>query len=403
MSASIAEAGPVPARDPGSASVVVLLMCSMMTVMAGATISPSLPQMVRAFQGTPNADVLVRLVITITSLAIALTATPVGALADRVGRLPILITGIALYVIAGTGGLWIDDLTVLLASRVLLGIAVAAIMTSASALIGDYFDGPKRAKILGWQGSAMGFGGVVFITLGGLLAQTGWRGPFWVYAIPIFLLIAVPMVLHEPARAPRRAPGEAAEKEPQHQRYMLYGSAFLLMAGFYAIPVQMPFLLAERGYTDPQIAGMALGTVTLVSATASLNFGAITRRVRPGLVVPLAALTAGIGVLLAGLATSLPVTFAALAIAGFGLGLTMPGMTSFLMRITPRARLGRVMGGYTTAIFLGQFASPLMLQPMISAGGTAAGVTSAAVFFTLGAVVMRLIALRYRRDLAAAQ
>lgn len=403
MSASIADAGLIPAKDPGPAGVAVLLFCSMMTIMAGATISPSLPQMVHAFDGTPNAEVLVRLVITITSLAIALAATPVGALADRFGRRPLLIAGIALYVAAGTGGLWIDHLTTLLASRVLLGIAVAAIMTSTSALIGDYFDGEKRGRVLGWQGSAIGFGGVVFITLGGLLAQTGWRGPFWVYAIPLFLLVAVPMILHEPGRGPRRAHGETADREPQGPRFMLYGAAYLVMAGFYAIPVQMPFLLAERGHTDPQLAGMALGTVTLVSAVASLRFGAITRRLRPGLVVPLATLTAGTGVLFAGLSPSLPITFAALALAGLGLGLTMPGMPSFLMRITPRARMGRVMGGFTTAIFLGQFSSPLLLQPVIRVGGIAAGVASAAAFFAAAALVMRLIALRYRRDQAAAQ
>lgn len=403
MSASIADAGPVPAKDPGPAGVAVLLFCSMMTIMAGATISPSLPQMVEAFQGTPNAEILVRLVITITSLAIALTATPVGALADRFGRLPLLTGGIALYVVAGTAGLWIDHLSALLASRVLLGMAVAAIMTSATALIGDYFDGEKRGRVLGWQGSAMGFGGVVFITLGGLLAQTGWRGPFWVYAIPLLLIVAVPLILHEPGRTEPGTPGTVAEREPQGPRFMLYAAAFLVMAGFYAIPVQMPFLLAEQGHPEPKLAGMALGTVTLVSAVASLNFGAVTRLLRPGFVVPLATLIAGAGVLVAGLSPALPVTFVALAVIGLGLGLTMPGLPSFLMRITPHARMGRVMGGFTTAIFLGQFASPLLLQPVIAAGGISAGVASAAGLFVAAAVVMRMIALRYRREQAAAQ
>ncbi|MSU91133.1 MFS transporter [Rhodobacteraceae bacterium 2CG4] len=403
MTASIADAGPVPVQDPGRVGVAVLLFCSMMTVMAGATISPSLPQMVLAFQDTPDAGILVRLVITITSLAIALTAMPVGALADRIGRIPLLTGGIALYVAAGTAGLWVDQLGALLASRVALGMAVAAIMTTATALIGDYFDGERRGRILGWQGSAMGFGGVVFITLGGLLAQTGWRGPFWVYAIPIVLLAAVPLILHEPARLRPGTPGQSAGREPQGPRFLLYAAAFLVMAGFYAVPVQMPFLLAEQGHPEPRVAGLALGTVTLVSALASLNFGAVTRRLRPGLVVPLATAAAGAGVLIAGLAPALPLTFAGLALTGLGLGLTMPGLPSFLMRITPRARMGRVMGGFTTAIFLGQFASPLLLQPAIARAGTAAGVASAAVLFAAAAALLRLIALRYRVAQAAAR
>ena len=73
------------------------------------------------------------------------------------------------------------------------------------------------------------------------------------------------------------------------------------------------------------------------------------------------------------------------------LGLLMPSLSGLLMSVTPRARLGRVMGGFTTSVFLGQFLSPVLLQPAIAAGGTAWGfVAAAALALALSATLLAL-------------
>jgi hypothetical protein len=51
-------------------------------------------------------------------------------------------------------------------------------------------------------------------------------------------------------------------------------------------------------------------------------------------------------------------------VAGFGLGLLVPNMNLCLVSITPSALRGRVLGGWTTCLFLGQFLSPLLSQPL---------------------------------------
>ena len=79
-----------------------LLASAALTIMAGATIAPSLPAMREVFVGTPGAEVLVRLVLTITALAIALTAPLAGLFADRVGRRPLLVGSLVLYALAGS-------------------------------------------------------------------------------------------------------------------------------------------------------------------------------------------------------------------------------------------------------------------------------------------------------------
>lgn len=166
----------------------VLLACASLTVMAGATIAPGLPGLLAHFSDQSDAEYLTRFILTIPGLAIAFSAPIAGFLADKFGRRFLLQFGVVLYVAAGSGGLWLSDLHLLLLSRVLLGVAVGAVMVSSMALLADHFQGAERDRAMGIQASAMSAGGIVFVFAGSMLADVSWRAPFGVYLIPILLL-----------------------------------------------------------------------------------------------------------------------------------------------------------------------------------------------------------------------
>jgi MFS family permease len=67
---------------------ITLLLISTLTVMAGATIAPSLPAMQAVFADIPNVGYLVWLVLTLPALFIAIGAPLVGVLIDQLGRKP---------------------------------------------------------------------------------------------------------------------------------------------------------------------------------------------------------------------------------------------------------------------------------------------------------------------------
>ena len=76
-----------------------------------------------------------------------------------------------------------------------------------------------------------------------------------------------------------------------------------------------------------------------------------------------------------------------LVIAGIGGGIAMPNYGAWLLaRTTPAAR-GRAMGGLVAAIFMGQFLSPLLAQPVILAAGLPM------LFVTAGILALALAAL----------
>ncbi len=114
-------------RDPRA---VALLLAASLTTMANATISPALPGLERLFADDPNASLLVRLLVPAPSLGVAVCAPLVGLVADRYGRRQLLLSGVFLFVIAGSAGLLLPDLASIFASRLLLGVAVALIMTA---------------------------------------------------------------------------------------------------------------------------------------------------------------------------------------------------------------------------------------------------------------------------------
>lgn len=371
-------------QNPQSwATKITLLLASSLTVMAGATVSPALPAMKQYFESA-IADVdtrttLVKLIITLPALFIAIGSPIAGLIVDRFGRKPLLLITTLLYGLAGSSGLYFDSLTAILAGRAVLGFAVAGVMVAATTLIADYYRGPARAEFMGLQAGFMGLGGVLFLTLGGILAQQNWRYPFAIY---LFAWSIVPLILAfilEPNRSDASLPGVESptpEAPPQSMPVgvlgIVYGLTTLSQIAFYLIPVQLPFFLESLVQAVPSQSGLAIAVCTLFSAIASLTYGKLKRRMEFVTFLPLIFGLMGIGYLLIGQSANWAQVLTGLAISGMGLGILMPNMTVWLSAAVPEAMRGRALGGLSTAMFLGQFLSPIVTQPFTKIVGLGA-------------------------------
>jgi MFS family permease len=383
----------------GAVLKATLLAASALTVMAGATIAPSLPAMREAFSGVEGADYLVRLALTTHAVFIALGAPLAGLVADRFGRKPLLAASVVLYGLAGGSGLVLDSLYAILAGRAFLGLAVAGVMTSATALIADYFEGDRRARFLGLQAAFTGVGGFVFLTLGGLLAGVDWRGPFLIYLAALALLPAVLLKLYEPDRSggEEGAGGPAAAGGgglPWKALGLVYGSALVGQVVFYTIPTQLPFYLESLLGAGPAASGFAIAASTLVGAATSTQYGRVKRRLSFVAVAALSVSLLGAGLIGVSLSASYAAVVASMAVAGLGAGLLLPNLSAWVSEVVPAALRGRAIGGMTTAVFAGQFLSPVLTQPAVAAlglGAAYAAVGGLAVLLALGtAAALRL-------------
>ncbi|MBP5980787.1 MAG: MFS transporter [Halomonas sp.] len=343
-----------------------MLFASTMTVMSGAIIAPALPGISRHF--SEHSQVLIQLILTLPALMITLFSPLMGYLADRFGRKPLLLLMLSIYGLAGGAGFLIDSVNLLLASRALMGVAVAGILSISTTLVGDYLEGSERVRFLGLQSSCMALGGVVFINLGGVLSDWSWRGPFLLYLTGVFLLPYAWAMLKEPHAQSGGQAGHATA--PVNVDFMRTGIAYfvgmLSMMMFYMFPAQLPFLLSEQGEISGIAIGIALSTAALTASVVSFCYGYYKPFLSVITIYVAGFVLAAAGFLVVGLTESYAMAIVGAALSGFGLGAFMPNTTAWLMRITPQRVRGRVFGGFTATFFFGQFISPIAVAPAIT-------------------------------------
>lgn len=365
---------------------LTLLLLSVQTVMAAAIVAPSLPDIAEVFQHTPNAALLSKLIVSIPTLFIALIAPLVGRYIDKSGRLRLLYGGLILYAVSGTSGAYLDNIYYIIMGRALLGIAIGAIMTVTATLIGDYFEGDERKDFIGMQTAVIGFGGAAFLLLGGALAHVSWRLPFLVYILSAFLIPLVVIYIREPTTTHRITPRPS--ERPSGLLQIIFVTATAIMILFFILPTQLPFLLDEAGLQENVSAGLALAVNALGMVVSSLYYTQLKKRGQFPAIYAAGFLLMAIAYGVAGSTHAYAVILGAMFVAGLGFGIIMANTNLWVIDITRSAFRGRNMGALTTYLFLGQFLSPILCEPLVRWLGIS-------TLFVSAAALMLIIALSF--------
>lgn len=350
--------------------------------MSMITISASLPDMTNTFEEVPNAQELVKLSLSFPGLFIALSAILTGIIIDKIGRLHLLGFALILYAIGGSSGYWLNNLYGILIGRAVLGISVGISMTIVTTLVADYYQGNARQQFAGLQIAVMSLGGILFVTLGGILADIGWRVPFLLYFFSLLVLPATYLFLKEP-KLVAKASGKLKGKSPG-LIWFVFANVMLMWIIFFIIPVQIPFYLKSIGIEKNTLIGLAIASSTLFSAVSSFSYSKIKDRLGFRLVF-------GVGYFLLALAyvsiafgASYSMVLLGMVLAGLGMGLMIPNANVWVMQLAPPEIRGREIGRLTTFWFMGQFLSPLILLPFLSL------FTQAQLFYVLGGILVIL-------------
>jgi MFS transporter, DHA2 family, multidrug resistance protein len=154
---------------------------------------------------------LANLAVSITSLFSGIFIVVAGKLADRLGRMRLLRTGIYLSILGSLAiALTPVDLgavtsSLLLGGRVLQGLSTACIMPAALALLKTYYDGRDRQRAMSFFSIGTWGGSGLCSLFGGFMAFTalGWRSIFWlsivVAVVALLLVRGTPESRAEPA------------------------------------------------------------------------------------------------------------------------------------------------------------------------------------------------------------
>jgi MFS family permease len=383
-------------RAAGLPQLVLLLAASCLAILGAVLIAPVLPQMAAEFAGVPGVDVLVPVVLTVPSLIIGLTAPFAGFLADKIDRRRVLLVALVAYAVVGTAPLYLGSLPAIILSRVLLGVCEAAIMTCCLTLIGDYWSGSQRARYLSLQTLVGSLSATLFLAVGGVLGGFGWRAPFWLYFVPLLLVVPMARLIWQPAG---HAPGDALHRhlEPMPWRRLLAPCLVTLFGGlvFYALVVELSFVLTGAGTTSPSVIGGISALMALATALGCLAFARLARST-PRVLLPIGFGLSAVGLLLVFATTAVPVITVGAVTTGFGTGLLLPTLLTWAVNRLRFEQRGRGTGLWTGAQFVGQFLSPIILGAV---GAGIGGLQPALGVLGVGAAVMAVVtALALRRD-----
>jgi len=340
---------------------VTLLLLAMMTMMSNVAVVTILPRLSEIYADVDHIAFLSRMMITLPSLAIAILAPFLGGLVYKYGKRKAAIVGLFFFSVIGTSGLYLDGIYAILFSRFLLGIAIAILMIVSTSLIGDYFKGEERHKFMGLQSAFVSIGGIFFIVGGGVLSDINWRYPFSIYGIGfIILLFAMKYIIEHSYQSQVED-----EEEVNHKLYPIYIMAFLLMAVFYILPTQFPFLMINVFHATGEKTGLIIASAFVFNAIGALSFAPLKKHFDFSTMYMLGMGIIAIGFIAISQVTSLSWFFVTAPIIGLGGGILMTNITAWLLHYAHSTKRVKASAYLTSSLFLGQFFSPILTYPVV--------------------------------------
>ncbi|RAS64811.1 putative MFS family arabinose efflux permease [Lentzea atacamensis] len=367
--------------------LAVLLAGSTLGVMGGA-ILVSVLEVIRgefAVSGTAAGFIL-----TAHGLAIALSSPLMGRLVDRWGIRPPLIGGLVVYALAGGAGLVVTSYPALIVSRLVFGVGAAAVFTCTTVALLAFFQGAERDRVMGWRSTATSVGGLVWPLLGGVLGGLSWHATFGIYLVGIPLALAAMWSL--PNTTPPDRHNQTGAILLLRQRPALlgwYAMWIVIAVQMYVLAIFLPQHLARLGIHAPVLVAIyAVVGPSITTSLIGLVYGRLRARFGYTTLLRVAFAASLAGFLLYATVTQPVLLLLAPALFGVGNGILFPIATVLVDQAAGAEHRGRAASLSGTAIFSGQFMSPLLFGPLIAATSTTTGFLVAA---TISATLLVIV------------
>jgi MFS family permease len=319
-------------------------------------------------------------------LGMFLFSTPMGTLAGRIGRKPILLLSLAGYVLTNLLLVVVNTPLLFVLIRFVEGMVISGLMPTSMAMVGDTITPDKQGRWIGWLTTAQATGIALGPAIGGGLAQTlGLTAPFLLSAsiallASLLALFLVPETLPEQRRTaatvhPVKREGSTVPPKPMHLAGWLWLFAPFLFLDFgliftypFVFP-QYPFFFEKVLHYSSAQYGLILSTFGLALAISPLVLGPLSERWSKKPLIVLGSLFFGALNVVMFLAPLYPLLLVGATLAGLGCALAEPALGGIYLSATIEQNRGQVMGLRGSAISAAVMLGPLtqaLLGPWIT-------------------------------------
>jgi len=275
-----------------------------------------------------------------------------GALADALGRRPVVLASLAIYALATLGCAIAGNIETLWLFRTLQGLCAGAGIVVGRAIIRDRFHGAEAQRLMSQITLVFGVAPAIAQVLGGLLLNVfGWRAVFW-----LLLALVIALLTWASKRLPETLPVSARQSLlPRHlwrnyvnvlrrPEFLLLGAipALNFAAFFLYIATAPSFLMDLLGVSSYGFAWLFIPMITGVMIGAFISgrtAGMITPRRTIGLGYILMFIGVGTDIGVAALVPpGVPWHVLPIMIYAIGSSVTMPSATLLLLDLFPTMR-----------------------------------------------------------------
>ena len=394
------------ARTPPHLSTIVLLVA--LAVLTLNMFLPALPSMARDFAVS---EAVMGLAVSGYMVVAGLLQLVVGQIKVRVGRRPVLLTVLAIYVAASLGCVLAPTVEVFLVCRLTQGLIIGGSIVAAAA-IRDLYPPRVAAGKMGTVAAAMAVAPMLGPAVGGVLDTVlSWQAVFGLYAG--LGAVVLGLVWADFGETLNRPPRSWAAQARAYGTLLRTGAfwAYALctsfsVGAFYVFLTGAPFVAVQVFGLSTALVGVGLGSITggymmgsFLTSRLSPRYGMapliLAGRILPVVGLSSAALAYGLG------ATTPLILFAATVSVGFGNGLTLPNTNSGAMSVRPD--LAASAGGLSGAMqLLGGSVLTLVTLWWLALGVTPLRLLVLMIAMTSAALIFGLWAIRCQRALDAA-
>ena len=385
----------MPEARPRIATESYLIAGSVFMVIAATNIITPLLPMIR--DDFAVSITVAGIVVGSYGLARLVTDMPAGFIIDAVGHRRVTLVGVAMLFVASLLGLYAPTVGILIASRVLAGVAVALVSTVAMSALASTATNAQRGKVMSLFHVANNTGIAFYPMVGGLIGVAfGWRTTFGVTAVLAIVAgaILLPVLLRVNAR------GAAGGKGGGEDR-VLHGRerAIAIAAIDYGVMANMINRHGFRNTILPLYAATALGLggVSIATAIALMSITGLMVATPGGMMSDRIGrrriITAGLAAVAVGdmafLLTGDLLTFLLFAaLIGFG-DFVSSSQTALLSEVVPSQHRTKVLAGYRFSADLGAFLGPVILAAVMDLANAQAAIVLAAAILISASLAAR--------------
>lgn len=337
-----------------------ILSISLLTVMAGAAMAPALGTIREHFSS--SSDILIQFVVSLPALFIIITNLWFSYICRFFKTKTIAVVGLLLYVTSGSVAFFADNMVLLLILRSLLGISVGLIMPLSTGLLSFYFPPKEQAKLMGLAGAMSQMGGVIATMLAGLLANIAWNYSFLVYLLG---LIALFLVLAYLPNDRITASGNISIKSLSKFHPSVTGMLFVMVI-FFIFPTNFAIISSQTTNLSSDEITIIMVGLDLVAVFMGLLFGKIMN-VMPKIMKYFVPLLFMFGYICYAYGVSSAYLIVGSLLIGMANGIAIPYLNTIASIKGGKDAATTVMPLISASLYLGQFISPIIVNPLSKA------------------------------------